>query len=91
MEVGDKHPSGTSLKLLSLLDRKGLEALATGAKERRFMAKKIIYTDETLGDVAVIADFLPAPADLALRDDVINITLALSKSSVDPRNRSCPG
>lgn len=26
-EVGDKHPSGPSLKLLSLLDRKGLEAL----------------------------------------------------------------
>jgi putative transcriptional regulator len=26
-EIGDKHPSGPSLKLLSLLDRKGLEAL----------------------------------------------------------------
>ena len=26
-EVGDKHPSGPSQKLLSLLDRKGLEAL----------------------------------------------------------------
>ena len=26
-EVGDKHPSGPSLKLLNLLDRKGLEAL----------------------------------------------------------------
>jgi putative transcriptional regulator len=26
-EVGDKHPSGPSLKLLSLLDRKGLEAI----------------------------------------------------------------
>lgn len=26
-EVGDKHPSGPSLKLLSLLDRKGLEAV----------------------------------------------------------------
>jgi putative transcriptional regulator len=26
-EVADKHPSGPSLKLLSLLDRKGLEAL----------------------------------------------------------------
>ena len=26
-EVGDKHPSGPSLKLMNLLDRKGLEAL----------------------------------------------------------------
>ena len=26
-ETGDKHPSGPSLKLLSLLDRKGLEAI----------------------------------------------------------------
>jgi len=26
-EVGDKHPSGPSLKLLHLLDRKGLEAV----------------------------------------------------------------
>ena len=26
-EIGEKHPSGPSLKLLSLLDRKGLEAI----------------------------------------------------------------
>lgn len=26
-EVGDKHPSGPSLKLLNILDRKGLEVL----------------------------------------------------------------
>lgn len=26
-EMGDKHPSGPSLKLLDLLDRKGLEAI----------------------------------------------------------------
>ena len=26
-EIGDKHPSGPSAKLLDLLDRKGLEAL----------------------------------------------------------------
>ena len=27
LEIGEKHPSGPSLKLLNLLDRKGLEAL----------------------------------------------------------------
>jgi putative transcriptional regulator len=26
-EIGDKHPGGPSLKLLSILDRKGIEAL----------------------------------------------------------------
>ena len=26
-EIGDKHPAGPSLKLLSILDRKGLDAL----------------------------------------------------------------
>jgi putative transcriptional regulator len=26
-EIGDKHPSGPSLKLLDILDRKGLEAI----------------------------------------------------------------
>ena len=26
-EIGDKHPGGASLKLLNLLDRKGIEAL----------------------------------------------------------------
>jgi len=26
-EIGEKHPSGPSLKLLNLLDRKGLEAV----------------------------------------------------------------
>ncbi|WP_370655955.1 helix-turn-helix domain-containing protein, partial [Candidatus Deferrimicrobium sp.] len=26
-EIGEKHPSGPSLKLLDLLDRKGLETL----------------------------------------------------------------
>ena len=27
-EIGDKHPSGPSLKLLNLLDRRGLEAVS---------------------------------------------------------------
>ena len=47
------------------------------------MTKKIIYTDEPLGDVEVIADFLPSPAELAFREEGVKITLALSKSSVD--------
>jgi len=47
------------------------------------MTKKITYTDEPLGDIEVIADFLPSPAELAFREEGVKITLALSKSSVD--------
>ena len=44
------------------------------------MTKKIIYTDKPIGDVEVIADFLPSPDELAVREDGVKITLSLSKS-----------
>jgi len=47
------------------------------------MKKKIVYTDEPMGDVEVIADFLPSPAELAFREDGVKVTLSLSKSSVE--------
>lgn len=47
------------------------------------MNKKIIYSDEPLGDIEVIADFLPPPAALAFREEGIKVTLALSRKSVD--------
>ena len=47
------------------------------------MTRKITYTDEPLGDIEVIADFLPSPAELAFREEGVKVTLALSKSSVD--------
>ena len=47
------------------------------------MKKKIVYTAEPMGDVEVIADFLPSPAELAFREDGVKVTLALSKSSVE--------
>ncbi|NVO05970.1 MAG: CopG family transcriptional regulator [Rhodoferax sp.] len=47
------------------------------------MTKKIVYTNEPMGDVEVVADFLPSPAELAYREDGIKVTLSLSKSSVD--------
>ena len=46
------------------------------------MKKKIVYMDEPMGDVEVVADFLPSPADLAFREDGVKVTLSLSKSSV---------
>ena len=47
------------------------------------MKKKIVYTDEPMGDVEVVADFLPSPAELAFKEDGVKVTLALSKRSVD--------
>jgi predicted DNA binding CopG/RHH family protein len=55
----------------------------TGAKESLFVKKKIVYTDEPMGDVEVVADFLPSPAELAFREDGVKVTLALSKRSVE--------
>jgi predicted DNA binding CopG/RHH family protein len=47
------------------------------------MKKKIVYTDEPMGDMEVVADFLPSPAELAFREDGVKVTLALSRSSVE--------
>jgi len=47
------------------------------------MKKKIVYTDEPMDDVEVVADFLPSPAELAFREDGVKVTLALSKRSVE--------
>jgi predicted DNA binding CopG/RHH family protein len=44
---------------------------------------KIVYTDEPMGEVEVVADFLPSTAELAFKEDGVKVTLALSKSSVD--------
>lgn len=47
------------------------------------MKRKISYTDEPLGDVEVVPDFLPPPSELAFREEGVKVTLALSKRSVD--------
>ena len=56
---------------------------AIGGKERKYMKGKIKYTDEPIGNVRVISDFLPSPRELALKDETVKVTIALSKTSVD--------
>jgi predicted DNA binding CopG/RHH family protein len=46
------------------------------------MKTRIRYTDEPLGDVQIVKDFLPPPEKLVLREDNVKVTIALSKSSV---------
>jgi predicted DNA binding CopG/RHH family protein len=47
------------------------------------MSAKIKYTDELLGELKVIPDFLPAPEELAFQDDTVKVTITLSRSSVE--------
>ena len=47
------------------------------------MKEKIKYTDEPMGKVKVISDFLPSPEELAMKDETVKVTIALSKTSVD--------
>ena len=45
--------------------------------------KKIEYSDEPLGDIRVIDDFLPSPEELAFKEETTKVTIGLSKSSVE--------
>ena len=47
------------------------------------MKKKIKYTNEPIGKMRVVTDFLPSPKELALKDDTVKVTISLSKASVD--------
>ena len=47
------------------------------------MKKKIKYTNEPLGDLRVIDDFLPSPEELAFKQDNVKVTITLSKTSVE--------
>ena len=54
-----------------------------GGREKESIKKSIRYTDEPLGDLRVIKDFLPPPSELAYKEDTVKVTLGLSRRSVD--------
>ncbi len=43
----------------------------------------IKYTDEPLGKIRIVDDFLPPPKDLIFKEENVKITITLSKKSVD--------
>jgi predicted DNA binding CopG/RHH family protein len=47
------------------------------------MKNRIRYTDEPMGKVRPVADFLPSPEELALKEETVKVTLSLSRTSVD--------
>lgn len=46
------------------------------------MKNRIKYTDEPIGPLRVVRDFLPPPKDLVFKEEVVKVTITLSKSSV---------
>ena len=61
----------------------GFSEPAIGGEENKFMSEKIKYTNEPIGKLKVVRDFLPRPEELVFRDEGVKVTLALSKRSVE--------
>lgn len=47
------------------------------------MKTKIKYTEEPMGDLRIIKDFLPPPDQLVLKEDNVKVTISLKKSSIE--------
>jgi len=47
------------------------------------MSERIKYTEEHLGTLKIVPDFLPQPEDLVFREEGVKVTISLSKRSVD--------
>jgi hypothetical protein len=54
-----------------------------GGREGKYMKNKIKYTDEPMGKLKMVNDFLPPPDQLVLKEDNVKVTIALKKSSVE--------
>ena len=57
-------------------------AQVIGAKVKKYMSKQIQYSDEPIGDFKIVADFLPSPEELSLRNENTKVTISLSSESV---------
>lgn len=47
------------------------------------MKRKIKYSEEPMGDLRVVKDFLPPPDQLVLKEDNLKVTISLKRSSVE--------
>ena len=46
------------------------------------MSKTIQYSEEPIGDLKIVADFLPSPEELSLKNENTKVTISLSSESV---------
>ncbi|MEX2365019.1 MAG: CopG family transcriptional regulator [Pseudohongiellaceae bacterium] len=47
------------------------------------MSVKTKYTEEPVGPLKVVPDFLPSPEELVFKEDTVKVTISLSKESVE--------
>lgn len=47
------------------------------------MRANVKYTNEPIGDLKIVRDFLPLPEDLVFQEEGVKVTIALSKRSVE--------
>lgn len=45
--------------------------------------RNVKYTDEPIGKINIIKDFLPSPDQLITKEETVKVTLALTKESVE--------
>lgn len=69
---GETWPDKFASGLLSLIGR-----------TLRSMKRRPRYSDEPLGRLRVVDDFLPPPERLVLREDAVKVTISLSRHSVE--------
>ena len=55
----------------------------TGGRVSKFMNAKIKYSDEPIGPLEVVEDFLPPPEELAFSEETVKVTITLSTESVE--------
>lgn len=59
--------------------------LATGERGKRYMIKRKRkkFSDEPIGRVKIVKDFLPPPEKLLIKPKPVKVTITLSQDSVD--------
>lgn len=45
--------------------------------------KTVKYTNEPIGEIRVVADFLPPPDELVMKQETVKVTLSMTKASLD--------
>jgi len=58
-------------------------ALDIGEEGERSMKIKIKYTEEPMGELRTVKDFLPPPEQLVLKEEHVKVIISLNKSSVE--------
>jgi len=59
-----------------------LSVQVIGEEVKKSMSKVIKYSNEPIGDIKLVPDFLPSPKELALKNQNTKITISLSSESI---------